>query len=157
MSVIAMKRRLWMVDKCFAIYSIVGSLITTTHRTCSIITKIQQAKEDEILRRGDCSLSYMWIIFKRILKPLIFLVVVIVVVIMIIAGTLISAIYHVLFNALLLFRGYKLYIDKELVFLDRISAFISEIGIVLNRVIHLLSTHIRLECIVESEHRFVAI
>eukprot|EP01036_Dinobryon_divergens_P024997 gene24997-33501_t len=135
MPAIAIERRLWMVDKCFAIYSIVLSLITKTHRVCSImaskLAKIRQAKEEEILKQsGYCSLTYLWIIFKRILKPIIFLIVVTLVAIIVITATLVSAIYHVLFNALLLFRGYKLYFHMDFVFLDRISAFISEIGIV---------------------------
>ena len=132
---IAFERRLWMVEKCVDMCSIACSIITKTHHVCSIIAmtfaKERQAREEDILKHGGFSLEYWWIIFKRILKPLVFVLVVILVAILVIAGTLISATYHVLFNALLLFRGYKIYFGLNFVFLDRISDFISLIGIAL--------------------------
>ena len=125
MPMIAFERRLWMMDKFVDMYSIACSLITNkTHHVCGIIAmtlfaKERQAREEYILKRGGFFSEYWWIICKRILKPLVFVLVIIV-----IAGTLISATNRVLFNALLLVRGYKIYFRLNVVFLDRISNFI---------------------------------
>lgn len=106
-----------MVHNSITIYSIALNLMMKTQKICntiaSTLAKELQAREDAILREGSCSLAYVKVIAKRIIRPIAFTITFFFVATLIIAGTLISAIAHVLFYALLIFRGYKFYVNID--------------------------------------------
>ena len=136
LQLIAFERRLWMVHSCITMFSIALSLMTKTQKICntiaSTLAKELHAREDAILRQGSCSLAYIKVMAKRIIRPIAFTVVFLLVAMLIITGTVVSAIAHVLFNALLIFRGYKIYINIDFSFYDRIAEFLSNIGFALS-------------------------
>ena len=135
LQLIAFERRLWMVHSCITMFSIALSLMTKTQKICntiaSTLAKELQAREDAILRQGSCSLAYIKVMAKRIIRPIAFTVIFLLVAMLIITGTVVSAVAHVLFNALLIFRGYKIYINIDFSFYDRIAEFLSNIGFAL--------------------------
>ena len=136
LQLIAFERRVWMVEKSITMYSIALSLMMKTQKICntisSTVAKVLQAREDVILRGESCSWAYFKVRAKRIIRPIAFTITLLCVAMLIVTGTLVSAILHVLFNAMLIYRGYKIYVNIDFSFFDKISEFLSEIGLALN-------------------------
>ena len=134
---IAFERRVWLVDKSALLFGIVFQMIEETQRIChaisTVLAQLAKDREERILREGNwCSFEYLTVKAKRLLLPLLFFLLSALVALAVIAGTVLSAVIHVLFNAVLLFRGYKIYLSLKFSFLDRITEFLDELGFALN-------------------------
>ena len=134
---IAFERRVWLVDKSALLFGIVFQMIEETQRICHAISiavvQETKAREQRILREANVfSCEYWTVQVKRLLTPLLFFLLTLFVAVVVISGTLLAAVIHVLFNAVLLFRGYKIYLSLNFSFFDRITEFLDELGFALN-------------------------
>ena len=112
-------------------------VISWTKRWCNEITLMldQEVREEEkkILREftatGVYTLAYCKLQVKAISRPILFAVAALITSGFVTVGTIVMATSRVLFNAVLLYRGYRYYINRDFVLLHRIQLFLQELGL----------------------------
>ena len=78
---------------------------------------------------GNYTREYFKLRAKTILRPILFAFTVLVVFGIVLTGTIVLATTRVLFNAVLLYRGYKYYLKRDFVLLNRTHLFLQELGL----------------------------
>ena len=136
---IAFERRRWLIEKNMIIYSMLLKLIDMSKSLCQAVTFMRSMRrrkvEDAILRRRPRNAHYVVVKVKRMLKLCFFLLMSVLAGVVVFVGTLFSVTVHVLFNATLLYRGYRAYFNlnsSSYSFNDRVNDFLGGIGVVLN-------------------------
>ena len=129
---VAFERRRYLIEKSISLYGILFSMIDDAKRMCMTIKFIQirkkRQRDEEFLQRQRNAIQKAGTYAKKLFIPLLFLLVATILLLTIFASTLIAVTLQVLFNAMLLFRGYRFYVNIGGAFYDRISAFLSSIG-----------------------------
>jgi len=133
---VAFKRRFLVTFKNIAMFGLLTKTLVTTLNVCNILLSHRASKRREkellILGANQKSFRYYYIRMKQILKPYAFAVVAVLTFSLLILFTLLEDFLLVLFNALLLWRGYSMYINANLSFLDRVTIFLSNIDVSLH-------------------------
>ena len=133
---IAFERQRWLIEKSISLYGILLSIIKETKHLCRTIKTVQNLRsqkwEADSLARVNGIAGYVAVYVNRLLKPIVFVIVVIGTFLMILIGKLVATTIHVLFNAILLYRGYRGFISTSSSggpsFFDRIGQFLNSIG-----------------------------
>lgn len=139
---VAFERRRWLIEKCVSIYGIflymIDEVIVISRTVVHTQMASQRNEEREVLRSAHFSFRYVRILAKKLWKPLLFILVATVEAIAIVIGRLLVASLHIIFNGMLLHRAYRGSAGASISgnngspsFFDRISEFISSIGLLL--------------------------
>ena len=136
---IAFERRRWLIEKNMIIYSMLLKLIDMSKSLCQAVTFMQSMRrrklEDDILKRRQRNAQYFEVKVNRMLKRCSFLLLSFLAGVVMFIGTLFSATIHVIFNATLLFRGYRAYLNlhsSSYSFNGHVNDFLGGIGRALN-------------------------
>eukprot|EP01035_Chromulina_nebulosa_P025260 gene25260-32961_t len=137
LQLIAFERRVWIIDRSVMAYGSLNKVIYYTKEKCrdiSTILDLQSLKEEkkilkEAKETGVYTREYFKIRGKTILRPILFGLAVIIVFGFVLIGSIVLATTRVLFNAVLLYRGYKYYLKRNFVLLNRIHLFLQELGL----------------------------
>lgn len=90
---------------------------------------------------GIYTSAYFKIRAKTILRPIVFAITVLILCVIVIGGFVVLATTRVLFNVVLLYRGYKYYLKRDFVLLNRTQLFLETLGLGSNiyRISHPIS------------------
>eukprot|EP01035_Chromulina_nebulosa_P021994 gene21994-28470_t len=154
LQLIAFERRIWIVEKSIMVYGSLNDVISLTKTfcrdKCAVLGQISLEEDTKILKEAEETGVYTYIYYKvrakNILRPILFVVVAFILGVIVVVGSGILATSRVLFNAVLLYRGYKIYLKHDFVFLNRTQLFLQEVflGCNIDAIVYPISYFINL-------------
>lgn len=133
---ISFNRQYWVIRMNVAAYFLVTNLMDAVIKACKYIssfrTQYKRKLEEEILAKKEWNSSYIMVRMKHILKPIAFTVAVLILAALLISGTISYSLLHILFNALVLWRGYQTFLNPDFTYIQRATIFLDSIDISFN-------------------------
>jgi photosystem II stability/assembly factor-like uncharacterized protein len=133
---VAFNRYFWLIRNNIKMYILATDIMDSVIRICKSIssyrTIIKHDYENKILQSKDWSLEYIYVRMKSTLKPILFIIASLILAFVIIGGYVTYSLMHIIFNALLIWRGYEAFFNSNFTFLERSKLFLNSIDISFN-------------------------